>query len=138
MRRSRIRAMTIIEVVTAVVILSVGLPPLVKSFADSPMQSYLPVNSTIASFLATERMEQIIARRYRNETGYDALTAANFPTESPVTGFPRFTRSVTFSEVTSSLASSGSAVGYRKVRVTVTWQPNNASMSVERVFADFR
>ena len=137
MRRKRIRAMTIIEVVTAIVILSVGLPPLVKAFADSSMQSHLPVNSTIASFLATERMEQIVARRYRNDTGYTALTTVNFPAESPVTGFPRFNRTVTISEVTSSLAASGSPVGYRKVRVTVTWQPNNASMSIERVFTDF-
>lgn len=137
MKRNRLRAMTIIEVVTAVVILSVGLPPLVKSFADSSMASHLPVNATIASFLATERMEQIVARRYRNDSGYAALTTVNFPTESPVTGFPRFTRTVTISEVTSALAASGSAVGYRKVRVTVTWQPDNSSMSIERVFADF-
>lgn len=137
MKRIRLRAMTIIEVVTAVVILSVGLPPLVKSFADSSNQSHLPINATIASFLATERMEQIVARRYRNNAGYAALTTANFPAESPVTGFPRFSRTVTISEVTSSLAASGSAVGYRKVRVTVTWQPDNSSMSIERVFADF-
>lgn len=137
MTRIRPHAMTIIEVVTAVVILSVGLPTLIKSFADSSNQSHLPINATIASFLCTERMEQIVARRYRNDSGYAALTTVNFPAESPVSGFPRFSRSVTISEVTSSLAASGSAVGYRKVRVTVTWQPNNSSMSIERVFADF-
>jgi len=137
MRRKPLRAMTIVEVVTAIVILSVGLPPLIQAFADSSNQSHLPVNSTIASFLATERMEQIVARRYQNNAGYDALIAANFPAESPVTGFPRFTRTVTISEVTSSLAASGSAEGYRKVRVTVTWQPGNKSMSIERVFANF-
>ena len=137
MRRGKLRAMTIIEVVTATVILSVGLPPLIKAFADSSNQSHLPVNSTIASFLATERMEQVVARRYRNNTGYAALIAANFPAESPVTGFPRFSRTVTISEVTNALSPSGTAVGYRKVRVTVTWQPNNSSMSIERVFADF-
>ena len=136
-RRKRTRATTIIEVVTAIVILSVALPSLMRAFADSTNQTVLPVNATVASFLATERMEQIIARRYRNDSGYDALTTVNFPAESPVSGFGRFSRSVTITEVDTNLATSGSAVGYRKVKVTVTWQPNNSSLSIERVFAEF-
>ena len=136
-RRNQTRATTIIEVVTAIVILSVALPALMTAFADSANQVVLPVNATVASFLATERMEQIIARRYRNDSGYDALTTVNFPAESPVSGFGRFSRSVTITEVDTNLATSGSAVGYRKVKVTVTWQPNNSSLSIERVFAEF-
>ena len=56
------RSTTIIEVVMATIILSVGLPPLIGAMAEGAMQSRVPSNATIASFLATERMEQIVAR----------------------------------------------------------------------------
>lgn len=138
MTNRRRRSATIIEAVAAVVILGVALPPLMQAFGEGTRQSIYPTNATIASFLAIERMEEVIARRFKSSTGYADLTATNFPDESPVSGFSRFNRTVTFSEVTSSLAPSGSAVGYRKARVTVTWTAGGGGVLViERVFADF-
>ena len=131
------RAATIIEVVAAVVILGIAMPTLMRAFTDSAKQSIQPTNATIASFLAIERMEEVIARRYKSTSGYADLIAANFANETPVTGFTRFNRTVTFSEVTSSLAASGSPVGYRKARVTVSWNSGASSLVIERVFADF-
>lgn len=138
MRTSRTRnGTTIIEVVMAVIILGVGLPPLLFAFAESSMSSIAPSRATVASFLAIERMEQIIARRYKSNAGYSEITTANFPSETPVTGFAAFNRAVTIAEVDANLNASGSPVGYRQVTVTVSWDSGTEKVVVQRVFADF-
>ena len=135
------RGTTIIEIVMAIVILAIALPPLMASFADASRQTILPAQARVASFLATERMEEIVARRYRGlqagQPSYSLVTAANFPDEVPVAGFSMYERRVTVAEVTSSLNPSGSPVGYRKVRVMVSWNGGSDHLSVERGFADF-
>ena len=120
-----------------VVILSVGLPPLVVSFVEASMQSIYPSNASVATFLAIERMEEIVARRYRGTDGYEAVAVANFPAESPVSGFAGFSRSVTVSFTDATLAPAGSDQGYKKVRVSVTWNGGSNQVVIERVFADF-
>lgn len=140
-RRHIVRAATIIEIAMAIVILSVALPPLVGAFADASMQSILPVNEAIASFLAIDRMEEMVARRYAGTldgvTGYDAITTANYPSESPVTGFSRFDRQVTVTLVDKDLNPAGSELHYKLVRVTVTWNGGSDQLVIERVLADF-
>jgi type II secretory pathway component PulJ len=136
----RRRGTTIIEVVTAMVILSIALPPLVQSFASASMQSILPAQATVASFLAVERMEELVARRYRGTDGYASVTTANFPDESPVTGFPAYSRTITITYmgyVGGVFQAVGSDQGYKKVRVTVTWEGGARQSYVERIFADF-
>ena len=135
--RSSRPSATIIEVVMALVILSIALPPLVTSFVEASMQSIYPANASVASFLAIERMEEIVARRYRGTDGYAAVTAANFAAESPVPGFPGFNRSVAVSYTDASLAPAGTDQGYKKVRVVVTWNNGAGQIAIERAFADF-
>jgi Tfp pilus assembly protein PilV len=129
------RGTTIIEIAICMMILGVALPPLVTAFADAARQSAQPVGSTIASLLAIEKMEQIVARRYQGTDGYDNVTTVNFPNETPVTGFAGFNRSVTVNYVTSNIAASGSDVGYKLVRITVSW--GGQSLFIERIFARF-
>lgn len=140
-RRTVRRSATIIEVAMALVILSVALPPLVKSFADASRQTIHPSQASVAAFLAIERMEEVVARRYRGTQGgvkpYDALVAANFPAETPVAGFGAYARRVTFSEVNSALQPSATPCGYRKARVTVSWNNGTQEVVMERLFADF-
>lgn len=129
------RSTTIIETVAAIVILSVALPSLMSAYAEASHQSIKPYQQSIASMLAVERMEEIIARRFRGTDGYDAVTTTNFPSESPVSGFPAFDRSVSVLLVDSSLGVVGSDQGYKLVTVEVSG--NGASIEIERVFADF-
>ncbi len=136
-RIQRRRGATVIELAICMVILGIALPPLVGAFADASRQSMEPAANTVAGFLAIERMEQMVARRYRGTDGYSQITEANFPAESPVTGFSDFSRSVTVSLVDSNLTPTGSDQGYKKVRVTVTWQGGTRSLVIERVFAEF-
>ncbi len=121
----------------AIVILSVALPPLVASFADASMQSVHPSNAAVASFLAIERMEEIVARRYRDTDGYTAITTANFPAESPVTSFPGFDRSVSVTFTDAALNTVGSDQGYKLIRVSVSWHSGAEQILIEHVFADF-
>jgi hypothetical protein len=137
MAKTRRRCTTIIEVVSAMTILAVALPPLVAAFAEASSQTIYPSNSAVAGLLAIERMEEIVARRYRGTDGYSATTVTNFPSETPVSGFPIFNRTVTVTYVNASLAAVGSDQGYKKATVTVTWESGARSLSIEHVFADF-
>ena len=135
--KKRRRATTIIEIVMAMVILAVAMPPLMNAFVEASHQSIHPSKATIAAFLATERMEQIIARRYRNSEGYAAVSTANFPNESSVSGFVGFSRSVSITPVDALFSPVGTDEGYKLVRVTVSWSGGTESVRVERVFSDF-
>jgi len=137
MTRTRRKGLTIIEVVMALVILAVALPTLVTAFADASRQSIQPVQGSVASFLAIERMEEIIARRYRGTDGYTGVTTANFPAESPVSGFTGFDRSVSVTLTDASLNTVMGDEGYKLVRVTVSFNAGNDEVVLERVFADF-
>lgn len=129
------RSATIIEIVAAIVILGVAMPTLMSAFGDAAVQSIGPYQRGIASLLAIERMEEIVARRYRGTDGYSAITTANFPSESPVSGFATFDRSVTVTFTNAALATVGSDQGYKLVRVNV--QGGGEEIEIERLFADF-
>lgn len=131
------RGTTIIEVAMALTILAIALPTLVGAFVDASRQTIHPSNGEVAAHLAIERMEEIAARRYRGTDGYSAVTSANFPSETPISGFAAFNRTVTVAYVTSSLASAGSDQGYKKVTVNVTWESGARQLKIEHVFANF-
>ncbi|RIK68837.1 MAG: hypothetical protein DCC65_01510 [Planctomycetota bacterium] len=138
-RRARKQGVTIIEVVMAIVILSIALPPMIVAFAEAAVQSIQPADMTVASFLAIDRMEEVIARRFRDTEGYEELTVptiAGFPDEDPVSGFPRFRRTVRVAYVDRELSPAAADEGYKKVVVTVAWDAE--SLEIERVFADFQ
>lgn len=120
-----------------IVILAIALPPLIDAFADASLQTIHPSHASVAAFLATERMEEIVARRYRATDGYAAVTVANYPAETPVSGFARFNRSVSVTLTDAALNTVGSDQGYKKVTVTVTWNSGADAVVVERVIADF-
>lgn len=139
---SRRSAVTIIELVMAIVILSIALPPMMASFADSSRQSIRPSNATVASFLAIDKMEEIVARRFRGADGYaqmDSIAGA----ESSITDFPLFSRTtlienVSIDYVTGTLTTSVGETGYKRARVTVGWNGGAESMVIEHLFADFK
>jgi hypothetical protein len=136
MRRHRAirRCTTIIEIVAAMVILSIALPPLVGAFTEASMQSIHPSNATVAAFLVTERMEEIVAARYSGSGGY-AGVYAEASASTPVSGFPAFSRQVEVTPTDANLQTVGSDIGYAKVRVTVTW--SDREIRIERMFTDY-
>ena len=131
------RSTTIIEVVVAIVILSVALPSLMMAFADASVQSIGPYRRSIGSYLAIERMEEIIARRYRGTDGYDAITTGNFGSEASINGFSGYARDVAINFVDGDLNSVGSDEGFKRVTVSVSWDGGAGDIDVEHIFADF-
>lgn len=131
------RGLTMIEVAMAIVILSLGLAPMVRAFAEGARQTIAPIQGSQAAFLATERMEEIVAARFRSTSGYSLVTAANFPDESSISGLSQFGRTVSITEVASDLVTPQSGSGLKKAVVTVTWQGGAKSLAVARLFTDF-
>src|SRR5262249_26161880 len=129
------RGLTLIEVTFALVILSIGLAPMMKALTDGASQTIDTTQASVASFLVTERMEQIVAARYRAVGGYSLVTAASFPDETPVSGFSAFNRTATIQEVAASdLSTAQSGSGIKRVTVTVTWRSAARQMALTRIF----
>lgn len=113
------RAFTLIECIAAMVILAVALPSMMFAIRQAGIDRVLPTNLSRARWLATEKLEDIIADRHSTTRGYVYLTTGNYPAENPIASNPDFSRSVSFTETDADLTTSGS--GYMTVTVTVTW-----------------
>ncbi len=129
---------TLIEAIAAIVILTIAIPPLLFALRDAHVQRIDPVLSSRARWLATEKLEDIIADRHSSNRGYDYLTAGNYAAEPSVAGFANFSRSVSFTETLADLATAGD--GYMTVAVTVSWTDGRGttrSMSVSTVLTEY-
>ncbi len=131
------RSLTLIEVTLGVVVLGFCLVPVVKGFADGARSTIDTTQASVAGFLVTERMEQIIAGRYRDASGYSDLTASSYTNEASVNGFPAFARSVEVTEVGADLATPESGSGIKRVTVRVTWNGSARRMELVRLFTEY-
>lgn len=123
--RSRRRGFTVVETVAAVIILAVAIPPMLWAVAESHHQRINPILFSKATWLATEKIEDIIADRHSvsGNRGYDFLYDANAEYDDEatgdITGYPQFSRQITIAETKADLSSAGG--GYKTVTVTVGW-----------------
>jgi prepilin-type N-terminal cleavage/methylation domain-containing protein len=122
---------TLIEVVAAVVLLGIAVPPILAFLAQSGVKGVFPERQTAAYFLAVEKLETIIADRHSPNRGYAYLTTANYPAETLSDGY---TRTVAFQEVApTSLASAQSGSGYLRITVTVSYANPTGSYRISYV-----
>lgn len=134
----RRRGFTLIEAIAAMVILSIGVPPILWAVRDAQVRRAGPILASRARFLATEKLEEVIADRHSTTRGYAWVNSSRYPPESPVPGFPGFTRSVAVAETAADLVSAGA--GYKKITVTVSWTnpwTGAQSMAVSTVVTDY-
>lgn len=113
------RAFTLIESIAAVVILAIAIPPMLWSIRQAHVQRVNPMMASKARWLATEKLEDIIADRHSTTRDFSYLIAGNYSAENPVSGSPGFTRSVTFTQTAADLTTAGA--GYMRATVTVGW-----------------
>lgn len=111
------RGFTLIEAIIAIVILTIAVPSMFWSIREAQRKRVDPVMVSRARWLASERLEDIIADRHSTTRGWSYVVNANYAAESPVSGFAGFTRSVSIAETGASL--SGGGTGYKTVTVTV-------------------
>lgn len=105
---------SLFEVTLAVVILGIVGLPLVVMFVNASSRSGEGYLISTATFLAQEKMEQIMADRFSPGRGFDYIVSSNYSVENPVTGYGGFSRSVAIAA-----DSTYDGVSYRTVTVTV-------------------
>lgn len=129
---------TLIEAILAIVVLAVALPPMLWSIQESQTARVAPVLTSRARWLATEKLEDIIADRHSSTRGYAYVVDANYPPENPVSGAAGFSRSVAISETGPAFTAGGT--GYKLVTVTVAWtdaRQQSRSLALSAVVTDY-
>jgi prepilin-type N-terminal cleavage/methylation domain-containing protein len=136
--RSRRAGFTLIEAIAAMVILSVALPPMLWAIRDAQVRRVGPIMASRARFLATEKLEEVIADRHSATRGYAWVATARYADEASVAGFPGFARAVAVAETDASLV--GAGTGYKTVTVTISWTDVGGiprSLVVSTVITDY-
>ena len=140
--RRHSRGFTLLETVTAIIILSIAVPPMLFAVRESHRQRVNPLFASKACWLITEKLEDIIADRQSTSgnRGYNYLVSSNYAAEATgsIAGFPQFSRSVSFSETLADLLTAGG--GYMKVTVTVGWtdgEGNARTLAISTVLTDY-
>lgn len=131
-------AFTLIEAIAAIVVLSVAVPAMLLVAQEAQGGRASTVLACRARWLATEKLEEIIADRHSSTRGYAYLQASNYPAEASVPGFAGFARAVALVQTGPDLASAGT--GYCRVTVTVSWTDGRAqarSLALATVLTDY-
>ena len=134
---SRRRALTLVEAVGAIVLVSVAVPPMLWALRDAQTARAAPVLAARARWLAAERLEDVLADRASPARGYAYVAAANYPPEASVAGFPGFSRSV--SVTTTGVNFTPGGTGWKTVAVQVGWTDARGvprSLSLSTVVAE--
>lgn len=145
----KIRGFTLIEAVLSLSLLAVGLFGLLYSFQGAVSSSGITDQSYIATNLARETLETIIARRDCEQSGCgyaSTLSAiqANSYNASPVTGFPGYNVTTTAVEVSPGTSSDStnftvptSGSGYARVTVTVSFNNGTNTVTLVTLMANY-
>ncbi len=132
------RALTLLEVVCAVVIIGIAAPALLTAVRDATVRRASAQQQITARWLACEKLEDITADRHSATRGWSYIASGNYPAEPSVTGFTAFSRTTTIVETGVDLTTAGT--GYRKVTVTVTYPDahlGTKSISIASVLTDY-
>ncbi len=124
------RGFTLLEIIMAIVVLGIFAPAIIFAITAPLAQSTWDDKQVKATMLVQERMEDVFAAKANNalSLGYPSIIAANYPAETPVSGFTGFDRTTTITEVAGSdLSTASSGSGFKKVQVSVTWTGGTAS-----------
>ncbi len=138
MSTARTHGFTLIETIAAVVILALAIPPMLWAVREAHIQRVNPMLASKARWLATEKLEDIIADRHSTTRGWAYLIAANYPAEPTITGYPGFSRTVTLTETLADLSTPGD--GYMTIEVQVQWTDATATVrtwSVSTVVTEY-
>ncbi len=107
--------MTLVELLISIVVGSIVTVGIVFQITQTMKFAQLPRQAAQATYLYQEKMEEILY--IRRTQGYDAVSQANFPDETPIVGFEEFDRLVTISDAAAGSCTSGS--NCKSVTITI-------------------
>jgi len=130
------RGLTLIEVVVAIVILGLAVPPLMFQLTAGVQQQEAALIQQDLIQLASEQMWKVFADHAVTTRGYAYIVDKAYPTESAPRGLKGFTRETTIREVSpKDYVTSDPGSGIKRFRILVTG-PRNHSLVVEAFVAD--
>jgi type II secretory pathway pseudopilin PulG len=125
------RGFTLIEIIILIVMAGILIPAIIIPFATGIRGSNKPEMITTAMYLAHQKMEELMKFNYNRAPD---LTPGTYTLPAPpVTGY---TWQWVISYVNDSFGASGSDVGYKMIRVTVT-DPQSSTYNVYAVVTNF-
>lgn len=114
------KGFTFIEAILTMTLLTGGILGILTLFHRNISEANKMEHTLTASYLAQERLEQIVLdKKYRL---YPYITATNYPASEDLSaqGFPGYTRTVNIIEVSATnLTSPQNGTGYKRVTVSV-------------------
>lgn len=132
-RRShrRRRALSLVEVIIAMVILALAVPPLLVQIGAGVEQQQATLIQQNLVRLASERMWQVFTDHANPTRGYDAIVSAAYPEETTPGGLAGYTRRTEIREVSpANYTTPQDGSGIKRFRVQVTG-PRNHALVVE-------
>jgi prepilin-type N-terminal cleavage/methylation domain-containing protein len=130
------RGLSLVEVVLAIVILGLAVPPLMFAMAAGIQQQEATLVQQDLTQLASERMWEVFADHANPTRGYDYIVNAAYPDEIAPRGLTGFARQTTIKEVSpTDYATEQADSGIKRFRVVVSG-PQNASLVIESFVTD--
>lgn len=136
------KGVTLLEAVLTIAIISAGLIGVLYVFGSSTTSSLITDQTVIASNLAREKLEQVIADRAVK--GYAVTKSTNYSDGQLSGDYNEFTRNVTITEVNpddddavDDFLDVQAGSGYARVTVTVDWNDGNNSIKLETLIAEY-
>ena len=129
---------TLVEAVMALIMMALVITPIMMAAQRLSRDQVTPIQVSRARWLATEKLEEVIADRSSTTRGYAYVITGNYPTENPVATDPDFSRSVTITETGVDLQTSGT--GYKTITVVISWTDvtgASRSLSMSTVVTSF-
>jgi type II secretory pathway pseudopilin PulG len=128
--------LSLIEVVLAIVILGLAVPPLMFAMSAGIQQYEATLIQQDLSQLAAERMWEIFADHADPTRGYDYIADAAYPDEPAPRGLTGYTRQTTIREVSpADYVTAEPDSGIKRFRIVVSG-PQSTSLVIESFVAD--
>ena len=138
MKKAHRHGFTLIEAIAVIVLMTVAIPPMMWSIQEAHVSRANPVLASRGRWLAVSKLEDVIADRNSTTRGYSYLITGNYPAEPTITGYPGFSRTVSFNETLADLTTAGD--GYMNVTVAITWtdaQGTSRTLNISTVLTEF-
>lgn len=122
LRRGLVRGFTLVEVIVAMTVLTIGLLGVASFFANSAKLGRMASNESIASNLAQGYIDDQVAESYANTTVGVFPEPAERVTNDPNSQLYNFYQQTTVSLIDTDLNPSATDMGLKKIQVVITYK----------------